>query len=123
MYTQPTHRCYQAHRLSTHDLSQTPITTTTPDDAFYILKSVLSRMLSTASAATVERTSNQLRDVMDKDYSRVIKQKLDNVYKGGSAGPGARGEKAERENRQSFIVSLLCRPRPACASQPPPRYC
>ncbi|KAL1947473.1 hypothetical protein VTO73DRAFT_14434 [Trametes versicolor] len=96
----------KAHRLSTHDLSQTPITTTTPDDAFYILKSVLSRMLSTASAATVERTSNQLRDVMDKDYSRVIKQKLDNVYKGGSAGPGARGEKAERENRQSFIILL-----------------
>ncbi|OJT04068.1 Conserved oligomeric Golgi complex subunit 4 [Trametes pubescens] len=96
----------KAHRLSTHDLSQTPITTTTPDDAFYILKSVLSRMLSTASSATVERTSNQLRDVMDKDYSRVIKQKLDNVYKGGSAGPGARGEKAERENRQSFIILL-----------------
>ncbi|KAI0637328.1 COG4-domain-containing protein [Trametes polyzona] len=96
----------KAHRLSTHDLSQTPITTTTPDDAFYILKSVLSRMLSTASVSAVERTSEQLRDIMDKDYARVIKQKLDNVYKGGPAGPGARGERAERENRQSFIILL-----------------
>ncbi|KAI0328076.1 COG4-domain-containing protein [Cubamyces sp. BRFM 1775] len=96
----------KAHRLSSQDLSQTPITTTTPDDAFYILKSVLSRMLSSASVATVQHTSEQLRDVMDKDYARVIKQKLDNVYKGNSAGPGVRGEKAERENRQSFIILL-----------------
>ncbi|KAI9056846.1 COG4-domain-containing protein [Trametes sanguinea] len=96
----------KAHRLSTQDLSQTPITTTTPDDAFYILKIVLSRMLSTASIATVQRTSEQLRDVMDKDYARIIRQKLDNVYKGGAAPPGVRGEKAERENRQSFIILL-----------------
>ncbi|OSC97651.1 COG4-domain-containing protein [Trametes coccinea BRFM310] len=96
----------KAHRLSTQDLSQTPITTTTPDDAFYILKIVLSRMLSTASVATVQRTSEHLRDVMDKDYARIIRQKLDNVYKGGSAPPGVRGEKAERENRQSFIILL-----------------
>lgn len=82
------------------------MSTTTPDDAFYILKTVLSRMLTTASVATVERTSERLRDVMDKDYARVIKHKLDNVYK-GAAGPGARGEKVERENRQSFIVSKV----------------
>ncbi|KAH9890716.1 COG4-domain-containing protein [Cubamyces lactineus] len=96
----------KAHRLSSQDLSQTPITTTTPDDTFYILKSVLSRMLSSASLATVQRTSEQLRDVMDKDYARVIKQKLDNVYKGSSAGTGTRGDKVERENRQSFIILL-----------------
>ena len=94
----------QAHRLSTFDLSQLPVSTTTPDDAFYILKTVLSRLLTTGSVATVERTSERLRDVMDKDYARVIRHKLDNVYK-GAAGPGARGEKVERENRQSFIVS------------------
>ncbi|KAI8998959.1 COG4-domain-containing protein [Trametes punicea] len=96
----------KAHRLSSQDLSQIPIATTTPDDAFYILKSVLSRMLSSASLATVQRTAEQLREVMDKDYARVIRQKLDNVYKGSSAGPGVRGEKVERENRQSFIILL-----------------
>ncbi|KAI0747723.1 COG4-domain-containing protein [Daedaleopsis nitida] len=95
----------KAHRLSTSDLSQLPVSTTTPDDAFYILKTVLSRMLTTASVATIERTSERLRDVMDKDYARVIKHKLDNVYR-GAAAPGARAEKAERENRQSFIILL-----------------
>ncbi|KAI0713376.1 COG4-domain-containing protein [Earliella scabrosa] len=94
----------KAHRLSTYDLSQIPVSTT-PDDAFYILKTVLSRMLSTASVRTVERTSDRLRDVMDKDYARVIKHKLDNVYR-GAVGPGARAEKVERENRQSFIILL-----------------
>ena len=64
-------------------------------------------MLTTASPTAVERTSGLLRDVMDKDYARVIKMKLDNVYKGGTTGPGARGEKAEKENRQSFIVGSL----------------
>ncbi|TBU29088.1 COG4-domain-containing protein [Dichomitus squalens] len=96
----------KAHRLSTHDPSQQPMSTTTPDDAFYILKSVMLRMLSTASVTTVVRTSDLLRDVMDKDYARVIKLKLDNVYKGGAAGPGARGDKVERENRQAFIILL-----------------
>ncbi|KAI1788436.1 COG4-domain-containing protein [Ganoderma leucocontextum] len=96
----------KAHQLSTHDLSQHPISTTTPDDAFYILKLVFSRMLTTASVRTVERTSDLLRDVMDKNYARVIKLKLDNVYKGGAAGPGARGDKVERENRLAFIILL-----------------
>ncbi|KAI0807010.1 COG4-domain-containing protein [Fomes fomentarius] len=95
----------KAHRLSTYDLTQLPVSTTTPDDAFYILKTVLSRMLATASVASVERTSERLRDVMDKEYARVIKHKLDNVYR-GAAGPGVRAEKAERENRQSFIILL-----------------
>ncbi|KAM5535568.1 hypothetical protein V8D89_010735 [Ganoderma adspersum] len=96
----------KAHRLSTHDASQHPISTTTPDDAFYILKQVLSRMLSTASVKTIERTSHLLRDVMDKNYARTIKLKLDNVYKGGTGGPGARGDKVERENRLAFITLL-----------------
>ena len=95
--------------------------TTTPDDAFYILKTVMSRMLSTASVTTVKRTSERLREVMDKDYVRVIKHKLDNVYKGGAAGPGVRGEKVERENRQSFIVSEVnCR---RSKVNPCPRFC
>lgn len=53
----------------------------------------------------VEKTAEQLRDVMDREYAGVIKKKLDDVYRtAGPMGPGARGEKAERESRQSFIV-------------------
>ena len=63
-------------------------------------------MLSTASVKTIERTSHLIRDVMDKNYARTIKHKLDNVYKGGTGGPGARGDKVERENRLAFIVCV-----------------
>ncbi|KAF7359494.1 Cog4 domain-containing protein [Mycena sanguinolenta] len=97
----------KAHRLSSADSSQVPVTTTTPDDVFYILKIVLSRVLSTGSVKTVEQMFEQLRDIMDKDYVGVIKKKLDDVYRSsGSAGPNVRGEKAERENRTAFIILL-----------------
>ncbi|KAF8212519.1 COG4 transport protein-domain-containing protein [Mycena galopus ATCC 62051] len=97
----------KAHRLSSADTSQAPVTTTTPDDVFYILKIVLSRVLSTGSVKTVEQVFDQLRDIMDKDYVGVIKKKLDDVYRSsGSSGPNTRGEKAERENRAAFIILL-----------------
>ena len=104
----PPYTVIQAHRLSSPDTSQVPVTTTTPDDVFYILKVVLSRLLSTGSLTTVEKMLDQLRDIMDKDYVGVIKKKLDDVYRtSGSSGPNARGEKAERENRVAFIESCL----------------
>ena len=92
----------QAHSLSKPDFSQFPAITTTPDDAFYILKVVLSRLLTSGNVNTVEKTSEALREVMDRDYAGVIKKKLDDVYRTGGAGPTARGEK---ESRQAFIVS------------------
>ena len=97
---------YQAHRLSTPDMSQSPATTTTPDDVFYILKIVLSRLLSTGSVETVRRTIELLRDIIERDYAGMIKKKLDDVYRtAGNIGTGSRGERGERESRSAFIVS------------------
>ncbi|EMD34512.1 hypothetical protein CERSUDRAFT_117357 [Gelatoporia subvermispora B] len=97
----------KAHRFSNPDVSQSPAMTTTPDDAFYILKAVLLRMVSTGSTTVVQRTSEQLHEVMDREYAGIIKKKLDDVYRtGGTTGPGARGDKVERENRQTFIILL-----------------
>ena len=75
---------------------------------FYFLKVVLTRLLSTGSTIAVEKTSELLQSVMDRDYATVIKKKLDDVYRtGGVSGTGGvRGEKVERELRQSFIVSV-----------------
>jgi hypothetical protein len=95
----------QAHRLSQQDVSQFPATTTTPDDVFYILKIVLARILSTGCISAVKRTIELLRDVMDRDYTGIIKKKLDDVYRSaGNAGVATRGEKAERDNRNTFLV-------------------
>lgn len=68
----------------------------------------MTRLLSTGSTIAVEKTSELLQSVMDRDYATVIKKKLDDVYRtGGVSGTGGvRGEKVERELRQSFIVSV-----------------
>lgn len=96
----------QAHRLSSTDLSQSPITTTTPDDVFYILKSVTSRLLTTGSLTSVERMLEQLRDTIDQDYIGVIKKRLDEIYRNpGSGNSNVRPDRVERENRIGFIVS------------------
>jgi len=65
-------------------------------------------MLSTGSTMAVEKTSEFLQTIMDKDYASIIKKKLDDVYRtGGVPGAsGVRGEKVERELRQSFIVGV-----------------
>ncbi|KDR81347.1 hypothetical protein GALMADRAFT_239193 [Galerina marginata CBS 339.88] len=97
----------KAHRLSTPDLSQSPVITTAPDDVFYILKSITTRLLSTGSFSAIERTLHLLREVVDRDYTGIIKRKLDDVYK--SQGPmtsNVRPDRIERENRVSFIILL-----------------
>ncbi|GLB35270.1 putative COG4 transport protein [Lyophyllum shimeji] len=96
----------RAHRLSSTDLSQSSPVTTTPDDVFYILKIVISRLLSTGALKGVEATSEQLRDVMEQDYVGIIKKKLEDVYRSAGASGPARGDKADRENRVAFIIIL-----------------
>ncbi|KAI9456239.1 COG4-domain-containing protein [Lactarius psammicola] len=93
----------KAHRLSTPDVTSSPTMTTTPDDAFYIFKLVLSRLLSTGAPRVVERTSGALRSVIENDYAGTIRRKMDDVYRNAGVG---RGEKIERESRGAFIILL-----------------
>jgi len=82
--------------------------TTVPDDAFTILQAVIVRLLSTGSLSAVQRTVQQLKDIIDRDFIGVIKRKMDDVYK--NAGPpqsNARQDKQDRENRANFIVSYV----------------
>ncbi|KAI9510394.1 COG4-domain-containing protein [Russula earlei] len=93
----------KAHRLSTPDMTSSPTTTTTPDDAFYIFKVVFSRLLSTGAPKVVERTAGALRSVIESDYAGTIRRKMDDVYRNAGVG---RGEKVERESRTAFIILL-----------------
>ncbi|KAG6868996.1 hypothetical protein C0993_005654 [Termitomyces sp. T159_Od127] len=97
----------KAHRLSNVDVSQLPSSTTTPDDVFYILKIVISRLLSTGDVKGIEIVFDQLRNIMEQDYVGVIRKKLDDVYRHvGSSGPTSWGEKGEKENRVAFILGI-----------------
>jgi conserved oligomeric Golgi complex subunit 4 len=81
-----------------------PATTTAPDDVFFVLKVVVQRTLSTGAVHSIARTCELLREVMDYDYSLVIKRKLDDVYRTTVPSTGSRAEKTERELRAAFIV-------------------
>ncbi|KAG8217409.1 COG4-domain-containing protein [Butyriboletus roseoflavus] len=93
----------KAQHLASPDFSQIPATTTTPDDVFYILKTVYTRLLSTGSLGTLEQTTDLLKDILDHDFAGGIKKKLDDVYR---IGTGVRTEKTEKESRTSFLVLL-----------------
>lgn len=93
--------------MASSDMTSSPLCTTTPDDVFYILKSILTRVLTTGSFFNVEQTLAQLRDILDRDYIGTIKRKLDEVYKNPNQTSGVRPERVERENRMTFIVNLL----------------
>ncbi|KAI0317766.1 COG4-domain-containing protein [Amylostereum chailletii] len=89
----------KAHRLSIPGALSSPATTTTPDDAFYILKVVIGRLLSTGAPQVVERTAAILRDAVERDYAGVLKRKMDDVYRTAGAG-------RERETGVAFITLL-----------------
>jgi len=96
----------KAHRLSTPDLLQSQVTTTTPDDVFYILKSVATRLLTTGSLGGTGQTLQQLRDIIDREYIGVLKRKLDDVYKASGPPSTTRPDRVERDNRTSFLTLL-----------------
>lgn len=95
----------KALRLATPDFSQSPPITTAPDDAFYILKTVYTRLLSAGSLKILEYATDLLRDVMERDYAGGIKRKLDDVYRNAGGTP-VRSDKTERECRTSFVILL-----------------
>ncbi|KAG6877994.1 hypothetical protein C0992_008804 [Termitomyces sp. T32_za158] len=97
----------KAHRLSSVDTLQAPSSTTTPDDVFYILKIVISRLLSTGDVKGAEVIFDQLRSIMEQEYVGVIRRKLDDVYRHvGSSGAASWGEKGDKENRVAFILGI-----------------
>lgn len=100
--------------MSSPDMLQSPIITTVPDDVFYILKSVTSRLLTTGSPHGVDQFLPQLREIFDHDYVGVIKRKMDDIYRtSGTSGTSTRPDRVEKENRVAFIVRFTqsCIPR------------
>ncbi|KAF8317381.1 COG4-domain-containing protein [Clavulina sp. PMI_390] len=100
---------FKSHRLSTLDTASQPPQHTAPDDVFYILKAVLSRACSVGEVECLTKMCALSKDAIERDYAGVIKAKLEDVYSSRTGAPPARslaGEKAERENRTTFMILL-----------------
>ncbi len=61
---------------------------TTPDDAFYIFKVALSRLLSTGTPRVVQWMATVLHSVIKNNYVDTTQCKMENVYRNPGVGQG-----------------------------------
>lgn len=79
-------------------------TSTTPDDAFFILHLTLSRALSSGSVNCVCRTVKNIRDVVERDLVGVVRRRMEDCWRTGNVSTGK--AKAAGEDRVAvFVVS------------------
>lgn len=100
----------QAHRIDKQDAEARPLTSSVLDDAFFLLRATLSRILSTSHPPTIEAAIRSLRNTADDDYVQILVRRLESTWRnvgGALSGPdGPRKESATREMRSQFIVYL-----------------
>lgn len=96
----------QAHKIDTADLTTEPHLSSILDDTFYLLKLVLSRLLSCGSLSTLKNMRRKIAEVVEKDYTDVIRRKMDNVYSLAGGGDRAEREKREKDQREAFGIYL-----------------
>ncbi|WWD17778.1 hypothetical protein CI109_102219 [Kwoniella shandongensis] len=99
----------KAHRLDSPDTSSKPHLSSILDDTFYLLKLVLHRLLSCGSLATLNSMRHRIAEVIERDYTGVIKKKMDSVYAGYTTSGQDRGadkDKREKDQREAFIIHL-----------------
>ncbi|GFZ43643.1 hypothetical protein JCM24511_01363 [Saitozyma sp. JCM 24511] len=94
----------KAQRLDSPELSARPHLSSVLDDTFYLLKLVIQRVLSCGSLPTLRSMRQRISDVVDRDYTQVIKRKMDAVY--GGQGVADRERDKSKEQRSAFIIYL-----------------
>lgn len=95
----------KAHQLDEPDLYNKPYLSSSLDDAFFILKKVLQRVVATSSCATHKRMCTEIRSIMEKDFGDILKKRMDAVWSGITSTALTARQKEEAQARQSFIVS------------------
>ncbi|OCF32799.1 hypothetical protein I316_05435 [Kwoniella heveanensis BCC8398] len=103
----------KAHRLDSPDTSSRPHLSSILDDTFYLLKLVLNRLLSCGSLSTLSSMRHKIAEVIERDYTGVIRKKMDAVYAGqpaststGTQDRGTEKDRREKDQRSAFIIHL-----------------
>lgn len=97
----------KAHQLDEPDLYNKPYLSSSLDDAFFILKKVLQRLVATSSIATHRRMCREIKSIMEKDFGDILKKRMDAVWSGISSTAQSARQKEEATARQGFMVSRL----------------
>ncbi|TYJ56496.1 hypothetical protein B9479_002743 [Cryptococcus floricola] len=96
----------KAHKLDSPDIGSTPHLSSILDDTFYLLRLVLSRLLSCGSVHTLKSMRKKLGEVVERDYTAVIRMKMDGVYAVPSSGTERERREKEKDKREAFIIYL-----------------
>lgn len=99
----------KAHKLDKADFASRPWTSSVLDDAFFLIRATLSRLLSTSHIPVLGSMLKAIRTVTDEDYIQVLVRRMEMTWRnvgGALGGPdGPRKETATREMRTQFVVS------------------
>ncbi|ELU36392.1 COG4 transport domain-containing protein [Rhizoctonia solani AG-1 IA] len=77
-------------------------TSTTPDDAFFILHLTLSRSLSSGSVVCVKKSVKNVREVVERDLVGIVRRRMEDCWRTPVAG-----KKGAGEDRVAIFVTYL----------------
>ncbi|QRV99764.1 COG4 transport domain-containing protein [Ceratobasidium sp. AG-Ba] len=87
--------------------TSTAQTSTTPDDAFFIIHLTLTRALTSGSVVCVKKTVKTVKDVVERDLVGVIRRRMEDCWRTGSSpAVGVKG-KGAGEDKVSVYVTYL----------------
>jgi hypothetical protein len=95
----------KAHRLDQPEMSTKPHLSSILDDTFYLIKTVLSRVLSSGSIATLKTMRERIASVLEKDYAAVLSKKMESALAPSNLYDRAEKERREKDQKATFIVS------------------
>ncbi|CBQ68830.1 related to conserved oligomeric Golgi complex component 4 [Sporisorium reilianum SRZ2] len=99
----------KAFRIDQPDTTARPYTSSILDDAFYVVRTVLARILSTSSLSVLSDMARAVKAAVEQDYIEVIVRKMETLWRsisGSMAVDGPRKDAASREMRTVFITYL-----------------
>ena len=99
----------KAFRIDQPDTTSRPYTSSILDDAFYVIRTVLARILSTSSLATLNDMVRVVKTAVEEEYIEVIVRKMETLWRsisGSMTVEGPRKDAASREMRTVFITYL-----------------
>jgi len=94
----------KAHQLDEADLFNKPLLSSSLDDTFFILKKVLLRLVTTSALQTHKRMCTEISIIMERDFSEVLRKRMDSVWTTIAATTQAARAKEEATARQGFII-------------------
>ena len=99
----------KAHQIDEIDSTGRPVVSSALDDAFYVLKKVLSRLVSVASASIIADASKEIATIIERDYAGGLRKRIEQALVGVNAAPttqaplqlvGGRAREDERERKE-----------------------